>query len=268
MLNKTSLKRVTFPSSELQMGVISYNVYNDSLATILSPNYFVGSSLRVGEIIMASGSDNENLLIVDTATYDPSGIATAITTKAIFSSPLNSFDAITSTVLSTSLASFTAAAAGTAVGITAAEYTAIQNIASAVIGGSSNATLTSANGAGMNGNFTEGNWTNYTSIPAGKKPFAFAMNVGAVGDFQMKVGTVAGLTNISNIIQSGAGLTYFAIKSPSFTTTDISTVAGFNLGGGFGSATSSGTYYYLSNNTLSIPNSSSVSERRYQVVAR
>jgi hypothetical protein len=272
-LDKSKLKRVTFPSSDMQLGVASYNVVNDNLATILAPNYFSGVVLRSGDIIMVSGADNETCIVVDTVTSNPDGIAISITTKTLTTSQLLAFDQLTATALTTSLTSFSSASGGTAVGVTQVEYALLQAISGTIIGGSSNSVLNSGNGVGFTAGFTEGNWNTYTPLPTAKTPFAFAFNIGAVSTVvQMKVGSVSALSNIHNNTVVGAnGLLYYVIKTPAITTVASSIVAGFNNGGGFGSATSLGSYNYDAGNVLAISTAvagAGTQERRYQVIAR
>ena len=270
-LDNKVLKRVTFPNSDMQLGVTSYSVYTDTLATITAANYFVGTMLRQGDIIMADGSDNETLLIVDTCTSTPSGIATAITTKAINSNALSAFDIATSAALSSSLTAFGSAAAGTAVAITVNEYTALLALSGAAIGGSSASVLSSSNADADYGSYTLGGYSGYINMAPGKTIFAFAMNAGNVGDFQMKTGpSPTNLVNIhDNLVQSQNAVTYFVIKTPTIVSGSTNVVAGFAGSWGSGSSTSSGSYYNNTGNVLYLPSmSSNGPERRYQILGR
>lgn len=267
--NLNNLYILTIPANDSVLPMYSYTT-TDTIATVKASNYFVGINAYVGASILCKASDGVATMLINTLTNNTEGIATAITTVSAQSTPPNPFDVVTASVLTTSLSSFNSASAGTAVSVTLTEYTSLQGLAGAVLGGCTNVALVSANGNAYSDNFTDGAFSGYTTIAIGKKPYAFAMNMGVVSNFQMKVGTVSTLNNIhSNLVACTNSATYFVIKTPSYTTLSSSVVAGYSSIGGFASATGSGSYNYEVNNVLNISaNTQTSGEKRYQVIGR
>lgn len=77
-LTASTLKRLTFPSSDLQLGVLSY-VTKDNLVTVKTANYFVGSILRIGDLILCQAGEGFALLMVATVTSNASDVTSAVT---------------------------------------------------------------------------------------------------------------------------------------------------------------------------------------------
>lgn len=80
--NLNNLFILTSPASSHVLSIHSYTSSTDNSATIKAANYFVGSRLNVGDLIISKSSDGVLFLQVTSVTLNDAGNATAITVVA------------------------------------------------------------------------------------------------------------------------------------------------------------------------------------------
>lgn len=266
--NLDNLYILTLPANNNVLPMYSY-VTTDTIATVKAANYFVGIQAYVGTSISCKASDGVANMLINTLTNNQEGIATAVTTVSAQSL---TFDQITASALTTSLSAFNAAAAGIAVSVTQTEYAALFALVGAVKSGCGDSGINEGSSGGADAvDNTDGFWGSWTTIPTNKTIYAFAIQLGAATNFQLKVGSVpSSLTNMhTNIVTGADGARYFVIKTPSFVTTSVSQVAGFNSAGTkYGNFGDSPSYRGTGNtnniNTLVSGNN----QKRYQAISR